>query len=53
MYNIPLAVQCITYGVMKEVKNGMGGGAQFLENGREGTLPSLLYADDMVLYGES
>ena len=33
---------------------GMGRrGVRFLEDGREWRLPSLLYADDLVLYGES
>ena len=41
-------------GVMKKVKMGMGRkGVSFLENGREGRLPGLLYADDLVLCGES
>ena len=39
---------------MKEVKIGLGRrGATFLEDGREWTLPGLLYADDLVLCGES
>ena len=39
--------------VMKEVKMGMGRwGVRFLEERRKWRLPSLLYADDMVLYGE-
>ena len=41
-------------GVMKEVKMGMGRrGVRFLEDGREWGLPGLLYADDLVLCGES
>ena len=41
-------------GVMKEVKMGMGRrGVKFLEDGRERRLPGLLYADDLVLCGES
>ena len=41
-------------GVMKEVKIGMGRrGMRFLENGRDWRLPGLLYADDLVLCGES
>ena len=41
-------------GVMKEVKMGMGRrGVRFLEDGREWRLPSFLYADDLVLCGES
>ena len=40
-------------GVM-EVKMGMERkGVRFLEDGREWRLPDLLYADDLVLYGES
>ena len=41
-------------GVMKEVKMEMGRrGVSFLEDGREWRLSSLLYADDVVLCGES
>ena len=40
--------------VMKKVKVGMGKrGVKFLEEGREWRVPVLLYADDMVLCGES
>ena len=40
--------------VMKEVKIGMGRrGVRFQEEGRECRLPGLLYADDLVLCGES
>ena len=40
--------------VMKEVKMGMGRrGVSFMEQGREQRLPALLYADDLVLCGES
>ena len=53
MYHVPLAVQCMA-GVMKEVKMGMGrSGVSFLEGGSEWTLPGLLYADDLVLCGDS
>ena len=39
---------------MKEVKLGMGRReVRFMEEGREWRLPGLLYADDLVLYGES
>ena len=39
---------------MKEVKMGMRRrGERFLEDGRKWRLPSLLYADDLVLCGES
>ena len=38
---------------MKELKIGMGKrGVKFQEEGREWSLPGLLYADDMVLCGE-
>ena len=41
-------------GVMKDVKMGMGRrGVSFMEDGREWKLPGLLYADDLVLCGES
>ena len=41
-------------GVMKEVKMGMGRKVmRFLVDGREWRLLGLLYADDLVLYGES
>ena len=41
-------------GVMKEVKMGMGRrGVSFLENMKEWRLPSLLYADNLVLCSES
>ena len=40
--------------IMKEVKMGMGKrGVRFMEDGREWRLPGLLYADDLVLCGES
>ena len=40
--------------VMKELKMGIGRrGVRFQEEGREWRLPGLLYADDLVLYGES
>ena len=40
--------------VMKEVKMGMGRrGVRLLEDWREWRLPRLLYADDLVLCGES
>ena len=41
-------------GVMKELMAGaMGEGVRMVENGREWRLPCLLYADDLVLCGES
>ena len=41
-------------GVMKKVKMGMRRrGVSFLEDGRELRFPGLLYADDLVLCGES
>ena len=40
--------------MMKEVKMGMGKrGVRFQEEGREWRLPGLLYADNLVLCGES
>ena len=40
-------------GVRKAVKMGMGRRiVSFMENGREWRLPGLLYADDLILYGE-
>ena len=40
--------------VIKEVKMGIGRrGVRFLEEGREWRLPGLLYANDLVLCGES
>ena len=54
MCHVSLAFQYIMEGVMKEVKLGMGRrGVSFLEDGREWRLPGLLYADDLVLCGES
>ena len=44
MYHIPLAIKC-TYGCNNE------GGKN--EDGKEGRLPGLLYADYLVLCGES
>ena len=39
---------------MKELKIGVGRrGVRFQEEGREWRLPGLLYADDLVLCGES
>ena len=47
MYHFPLAFQCI-YGCNDEVgENGDG------EEAREWGLPDFLYADDLVLCGES
>ena len=43
LHHIPLAFQCI-YGCSKESGDG--------NEGREWTLPGLLYADDLVLCGE-
>ena len=40
--------------VIKEVKMGMGRrGGRFMEEGREWRLPGILYADDLVLFGDS
>ena len=39
---------------IKEVKMGMGRiGVRFMEEGREWSLPGLLYTDNLVLCGES
>ena len=44
----------IWMGVIKEVKMVIGRrGVSFLEDGREWGLPGLLYADDLVLCGDS
>ena len=41
-------------GVMKEENMGMGKrGVSYMEDGREWRLPSLSYADDLVLYNKS
>ena len=55
MYHVPLALQCVyIYPVRNEVKLGIRWkGVRFLEEGRDGRLPGLLYADDLVLCGES
>ena len=56
MYHIPLTLQCTVYmdAMIKEVKMRIGRrGVIFLEEWREWRLPGLLYADDLVLYGES
>ena len=47
MYHVPLAVKCI-YGCSNE-----GGKNEDGKEGRKFELPRLLYADDLVLYGES
>ena len=53
MYHVPLALQYMD-GVMKEVNMGMGRrGVSFLKDGREWKSPDILYADDLVLCGES
>ena len=40
--------------VLKEVKMGMGRrGVRFLDDGKEWKLPGFVYADDLVLCGES
>src|SRR5678816_3342672 len=41
-------------GVMKELEMGVAGnGVRMMENGGEWRVPNLLYADDLVLCGES
>ena len=58
MHHIPLAVQCI-YGWINEGgedgdrKEGEDGDRKEGEDGRGRILPRLLYADDLVLCGES
>ena len=57
MYHVLLALQCI-YGVMdavmEKVKKGMGmRRVRFQEEEREWRLPGLMYADDLILCGES
>ena len=60
MHHIPLAFQCI-YGCSDEREDGDGKEGseipgkreKFLEERREWRLPDLLYADQLVLYGES
>ena len=47
MYHVPLAVKCI-YGCSNE-----GGKNEDQKEGRELRLPGLLYANDLVLCGES
>ena len=50
----PLLFNVYIDGVMVEVKMGLGRrGVSFLEDRREWRLPSLLFADDLVLCGES
>ena len=50
MYHVPLALDAL----MKEMKMEMRRrGVRFQEEGREWRLPGLLYADDLLLCGES
>ena len=52
--HVPLAVQCILGWNDERGEDGMGRrGVGFMEDGREWRLPGLLYADDLVLCGES
>ena len=58
MYHLGFSIYIYIYiymdVVMKEVEMGMGRkGVRFQEEGREGILSGLLYADDLVLCGES
>ena len=55
MYQVPLAeLNVYKDRVMKEVKMWLGRrGMRFLEDGREGRLLDILYADDLVLCSES
>ena len=54
MFHVPLAVQCI-YGWSDEGGEDGGGkeGSELHGDGREWRLSVLLYADDLVLCGES
>ena len=47
MYHVPFALQYIYGHTIERDENGDG------EEGREWRLPSVLHADDFVLYGES
>ena len=57
MYHVSLVIQCIyecSDVVMKEGNMGIGWRiVRFLEDGREWRLPSVLYANGLVLWGES
>ena len=54
MYHVPLVVQFIYRWSDEGGKYGDGKeGSEILEDGREWTLAGLLYADDLVLCGES
>ena len=55
MYHVTLAFQRIYMdALMKKVKIGMGRrGVRFQEEGKEWRFPGLLYADDLILCGES
>ena len=53
MYHVTMLFNVYIDTLMKEVKMGMGGrGVKFREDGRELRFPGLLYANDLVLYGE-
>ena len=53
MYHVPLALQCIIYGHSDEGgENGDGEKRSEISGGGK-RLPGLLYADDLVLCGES
>ena len=54
MYHVPSLFNVYMDALIKEVKMVMGiRGVRFLEEGREWILPGLLYADYLVLCGES
>ena len=54
MYYVLLAFQCLCGRSDEEVKVELGRReVRFLEDGREWGLSGLLYADDLVLFGES
>ena len=53
LHHVPLAFNVYMDAMMTEVKMGMGRRVRFMEGGREWRLPGLLYADDLILCGES
>ena len=54
MYHVPLALNLHMEAVVKELKKGMGSrGVRFQEERRECRLPGILYADNLILCGES
>ena len=54
MYHVPFALQLV-YGCIDERSesgDGEDGDERFMEEGREWRLPGLLYADNLVMYGD-